>query len=54
MPDIVVTDVIASSMLQAIERRNEDFGGVITGVGNSRPIAMVSQDSPTKRALGGA
>ncbi|WP_407123212.1 hypothetical protein [Bradyrhizobium sp. STM 3561] len=49
MPDIVVTDVIASSMVQAIKRRNEDFGGVITGVGNSRPIAVVLQDSQTKR-----
>ncbi|MFK4529172.1 GNAT superfamily N-acetyltransferase [Bradyrhizobium japonicum] len=54
MPDIVVTDVIASSMVQAIERRNDDFGGVITAVGNTRPIAVVLQDSQTKRALGGA
>ncbi|WP_168857679.1 hypothetical protein [Bradyrhizobium brasilense] len=28
MPDIVVTDAIASSIVQAIERGNEDFGGL--------------------------
>ncbi|MGY4319211.1 GNAT family N-acetyltransferase [Bradyrhizobium sp. JR3.5] len=54
MPDIVVTDVIASSIVQAIEGGNEDFTGVITGVGNSRPIAVVLQDPQTQRVLGGA
>lgn len=53
MTDIVVTDAIASSIVQAIEGGSDDFAGVITGIGDSRPIAVVLQDPHTERVLGG-
>ncbi|MCC8949390.1 GNAT family N-acetyltransferase [Bradyrhizobium sp. Arg62] len=53
MPDIVVTDVIASSVVKVIEGGNDDFAGVITSIGDSRPVAVVLQDPQTRRVLGG-
>ncbi|WP_213291123.1 GNAT family N-acetyltransferase [Bradyrhizobium sp. sGM-13] len=54
MPDIVVTDVIASSIVKAIEGGNDDFIDAITGVGDNRPIAVVLTDPASERVLGGA
>ncbi|WGR93455.1 GNAT family N-acetyltransferase [Bradyrhizobium sp. ISRA443] len=54
MPDIVVTDVIASSIVKAIEEGSDDFIDVITGIGDTHPIAVILKDPETQRVLGGA
>ncbi|MGY3610873.1 MULTISPECIES: GNAT family N-acetyltransferase [unclassified Bradyrhizobium] len=54
MPDIVVTDVIASSIVKAIEGGNDDFIYAIAGVGDNRPIAVVLTDPASESVLGGA
>ncbi|MCK1296629.1 GNAT family N-acetyltransferase [Bradyrhizobium sp. 24] len=54
MPDIVVTDVIASCIVKAIEGSLDDCSDVIIGIGDTRPLAVVLTDSKTQRILGGA
>ncbi|UPJ47904.1 GNAT family N-acetyltransferase [Bradyrhizobium sp. 200] len=54
MPDIIVTDVIASSVVKAIEGGLDDFIDITTGISDSRPLAVVLRDSETQRVLGGA
>lgn len=53
MPDIILTDVIASSTVRAIEAGLGDFYHSVTGIKDNRPIAALLRD-PTQRVLGGA
>ncbi|XIA67485.1 GNAT family N-acetyltransferase [Bradyrhizobium sp. TZ2] len=53
MPDIVVTDVIASTIVKAIEG-GDDFIDITTGNSNGRPLAVVLRDLESRRVLGGA
>ncbi|WP_247513453.1 GNAT family N-acetyltransferase [Bradyrhizobium sp. 157] len=54
MPDIVVTDVIASCAIKAIDGSLEDFIDITTETSASRPLAVVLRDPETQRVLGGA
>ncbi|WP_247784017.1 hypothetical protein [Bradyrhizobium sp. 170] len=54
MPDIIVTDIIASSVIKAIEGGLEDFNDITIGSSASRPLAVVLRDPETQRVLGGA
>jgi GNAT superfamily N-acetyltransferase len=54
MPDIVVTDVIDSSIVKAIEGGLDDYNDVTTGISDRRSLAVVLRDPETQRVLGGA
>ncbi|MBT1517018.1 GNAT family N-acetyltransferase [Bradyrhizobium sp. SRL28] len=53
MPDIVVTDVIASTIVKAIEGR-DDLIDITTGNSNGRPLAVVLRHLENGRVFGGA
>lgn len=53
MPEIVVTDLIAASVVNVIGGGLNEFN-VAKGIGDSRPLAVVLTDPETQRVLGGA
>ncbi|XIA67495.1 GNAT family N-acetyltransferase [Bradyrhizobium sp. TZ2] len=54
MPDIVVTDIIGSSIVKAIEGGLNDFEDVTAGISDRRPLAVILRDPETERIFGGA
>ncbi|MGR4932785.1 GNAT family N-acetyltransferase [Bradyrhizobium sp. CAR08] len=54
MLDIIVTDVIGSSAVKAIEGGLNNFEDLATGISDRRPLAVTLLDHGTDRALGGA
>ncbi|MFK4719317.1 GNAT superfamily N-acetyltransferase [Bradyrhizobium niftali] len=54
MPDIVLTDVIASSTVSVIERGLGNFYHSITGIKDNLPLAVILKDPESQRVLGGA
>ncbi|MGY2986140.1 GNAT superfamily N-acetyltransferase [Bradyrhizobium sp. USDA 4508] len=53
-PNIVVTDVIPPSVINAIERGSEGSHSLIASTGDRRPLAVLLNQPKTQRVVGGA
>lgn len=54
MADIVVTDIIGSSIVKVIEGGLNNLEDVTAGISDRRPLAVILRDPNTEHVLGGA